>query len=65
MQIRDAEDYRKAVNEVERLDGAEEGSAAFNRRHALLAALAAYEQGQDRPEQVPGKPAPFSVQPKR
>lgn len=61
MQIRNAEDYRNAVNEVQRLDGAAEGSAEFNRRHALLAAMAAYEQKNSGPELVRGKPPPRSV----
>jgi hypothetical protein len=65
MQIRTAEDYRNAVNEVQRLDGAEEGSDAFRRRHDLLAAMANYEQDKDTPKHTPGKPEPFSVQSKR
>jgi hypothetical protein len=64
MRIRTAKDYRDAVNEVQRLDGAEEGTAAFRRRHALLAAMAEYEQDKDKPKNTPGKPVPFSVKPK-
>jgi hypothetical protein len=65
MQIRNAEDYRNAVNEVQRLDGAEPGTAAFRRRHLLLAAMAKFEQDKEKPKHTPGKPAPFSVRPKR
>jgi hypothetical protein len=61
MEIRKASEYRKAINEVQRLDRAREGSLAFRRRHELLAAMAAYEQRKERPQWTPGKPAPFSV----
>jgi hypothetical protein len=61
MQIRNASDYRKAVNEVQRLDQARQGSQAFRRRHELLAAMAAYEQRKEKPHMTPGKPAPFSI----
>ena len=65
MQIQNAEDYRNAVNEVQRLDGAAEGSAEFKRRHDLLAAMAKYEQDKEKPKHTPGKPIPFSVRQKR
>ncbi|HEX2150667.1 MAG TPA: hypothetical protein VHG31_01560 [Stellaceae bacterium] len=39
-----AEQYREAVEEVMRLEEAHEGSPEFQRRQALRAALADYEQ---------------------
>lgn len=41
--IETAEQYRKAVEEMQRLEGAPEGSTEFERRQALQAAVADYE----------------------
>jgi len=41
--IETAEQYRKAVEEIQLLDTASEGSLEFERRQALQAALADYE----------------------
>ncbi|MGD9614047.1 MAG: hypothetical protein AB7H90_12530 [Alphaproteobacteria bacterium] len=48
-----AEQYREAVEEVLRLEEAQEGSPEFERRQALRAALADYERRRT-PPRPPG-----------
>jgi hypothetical protein len=55
--IETAEQYRRAVEEVQRLQEAREGSPEFERRQAVRAALADYEARHQTPECYPGGPA--------
>ena len=55
--IETAEQYRAAVEEVQRLQQEREGSREFVRRQALRAVLADYEARHQTPECNPGGPA--------
>ena len=57
LRIETAEHYREAVEEVQRLDKAREGSLEFERRQALRAMLADYEERHQGSEWTPGGPA--------
>ena len=54
--VETAEQYSEAVAEARRLHRARPGSAEFERRQALEAALYEYEQRHLKPEYRPGRP---------
>lgn len=57
MKIARAEDYRRAIRETQKLDGAREGTPEFERRQELRAAMHAYEVQLQRPACRKGRPA--------